>query len=731
MAILGSLDWTRPDLKLAYLVEGVLSPSGGSWGSKKVVRWCGPKIRTGSGTLARRTLADDGTPITGSGAADRAAPPGDPTGWEARLSKGVYDQSLGGWKRSVQSINDVKFTVDLSPDDDNLDTEASNINDLLDNVLRGRWRGQRARLIVVDLEDIDNFEVLVDGTWDRDPDEVKQGSFRMTIVAGNIIPPTLPWFMWQCPNDVPPGWNSYTAIGTGGSNPDWNPVGYGRQWPSTFALSDNCKGKWIGPSFGGRSGETNANNWAEIIPYGYVGSTSYGLASPGNWDMVYDVFYTDASGNHERVASQTDKTILVAVNTAPARGPLGTIVRWTDDGTLAWKSEGTRVFAKLGGTGSGPRPSSWGSGENNQPFVGANRLTSTTSTTGEAYPLGTPSAGTSELSYILRTIFEEAEYGIAGTTVAGLHTDAIPDLYVGLTLIQQKSRRCCRIPRDLVDEPPSMANVLSDLMESIPADLILRRDPAVGFPRYYPRVRPTIGGLVVDYSIDVSALYRSEVLDIVTLDDPDGFYANEVSYEESVNDNGIEGTSSDVGRMPETVGHAFGLRDLAEQGPEGTNQPILGEKKIKFWMHDFDGGEAAGAQFFLRYVGRQQKVMEATHGIQAMAMQLGETIRYLPTSVLRWAGQIRGMRLDLDRQTVAIKSYHWKAATSTTSTVFVDEGVEDKQTGEIVDIPLLGVDVLTVEQVATGATAASSASAEPTTRAEKIEKRKKEDGEEN
>ena len=727
MAILGSLDWTRPNLKLAYLVEGLVSPTGGTF--RKVVRWCGPKIRTGSGVVARRTLADDGTPITGAGATDRAAPAGDPTGWEARLSKGVYDQSLGGWKRSVQSINDVQFTVDLSPHDDNQDTQFSNVNDLLDSVLRGRWKGQRARLIVVDLENVDNFEILVDGTWDRDPDEVKQGTFRMTIVAGNIIPPTLPWLMWQCPNEVPSGWEAYTAIGTGGSNPNWSPQGYGRQWPLYFAFSDNCKGKWIGPSFGGRDGENNANNWAEIIPYGYVGSTTYGLASPADWDMVYDIMYTDADGNHKRVASQTDRTILVAVNTAPARGPLGTIVRWTDDGTLAWKSEGIRVFAKLGGVGSGNAPGGWDTGENRRPWVGANRTTSTTTTVGEAYPLGTPTPGSSELSYILRTIFEEEKFGIAGTGIAGLHTDAITDLYVYITLIGQRSKRCCRIPRDLVDEPPSMANVLSDLMESIPADLILRRDPAVGFPRYYPRVRPG-PNTTVDYSIDVSDLYRSEVLDVVTLDDPDGYYANEVSFEEAVNDNGVASTADSAGRMPETVAKVIGLRDLGEQSPQITNQPILGEKKLKFWMHDFDGGEAAGAEFFLRTSARQQKVMEATLGIQAMAMQLGETLRYMPTSVLRWAGQIRGMRLDLDRQTVKIKSYHWKSEARTVA-VEVEKGQANKETGEIVDIPLLSVEVSTVDQVATRATATSSAHMEPLSEVELKEKRKKEDGEEN
>ena len=101
-------DWAKPNLKTAYLVEGVFV--AGSIG-RRVVRWCGPKVRTGSGVLAHPTLDMNGDPVYASPATydiddGRPLDPGTPlpagASWEARLSRCTYDQSLGGWKRNVQ-----------------------------------------------------------------------------------------------------------------------------------------------------------------------------------------------------------------------------------------------------------------------------------------------------------------------------------------------------------------------------------------------------------------------------------------------------------------------------------------------------------------------------------------------------------------------------------------------------------------------------------------------------
>ena len=705
-------DWAKPNLKTAYLVEGVFV--AGSIG-RRVVRWCGPKVRTGSGVLAHPTLDMNGDPVYASPATydiddGRPRDPGTPlpagASWEARLSRCTYDQSLGGWKRNVQSINDVGFTVDIGSDD-NLDQRSYSITDLRDMVHVGRWKGQRARLIVVDLENIDNFLILVDGTWDRDPDEVMVDSFKMTIVAGNIIPPTKPWFMWHCPTHVPTGWDDTYPT-------SWRPTALGSQWPNTFALSDACKGKWMGVPFGGRpanlSGDSVSQNWCEIVPYGYAGNFSFAIVSPDYFCMVYDVIYTDDDGNVVRSSGVTDARIEVFTNTSPSRGPTGTIVKWEDDQPHRWLDDGLRVFARVGGSGSAGIPQgqysavsgesyTWHSGENNYPWIGANHTTASATGSGTARNYITPGGQEMEVSYIIRTIFEDEKFGLAGAGLVGLHSEAILHLYSFVILINQRTTFTGRVPLALADEPVTMLNVLSDLMQAIPADLVLRHDPAVGYPRYYPAGRPS-ANFTRKWRIQIGDLYRTVKLDVKLLDDPDGFYANEIDWSEPRNDYGRTYSGDDAGAMPASYSDTYSFRNEFEQGEWRTNQAIFGKKTMKYWAHDHPGGTASGASLFLQYSARPQKVIEAVHGPHAMKMQLAETIWYDVEDVLVWPGQVRGLRLDLDRQLVTVKSYHWPMEARVVDEVVVDESI-DAETKETIYTPRMGDLVDRAEQEAT------------------------------
>lgn len=718
-AVPGRIDWTKPNLRTVYLVEGCIGLAGGVAGG--VLRWCGPKVRTGSGFLAYKTLDDFGNPLTGFNYAAPNLPantPGTATGgspdehrydysprsraslevagWEARLRRGKYDQSLGGLKRAVQRINDVSFEVDIGHDDLSPGPGVSLANSLRDKVLHGRWRGQRARLIVVDLDDIDRFEVLVDGTWDRDPDEVTASSFKMTIVAGEVIPPTKPWFMWRCPETPPSAWSV--------ANPTaWRPSALGRSWPQTFEFGDATKGLWIGPTFGGDPG-LGAANWVEIIPYGYTSTHTYAIASPAKWSIVYDILTTDSDGKTYRIGDGTGD-MSTQVSTAPQRGPVGTLVKYRDS-AQKWRTDGTRVFARVGGVGAVLRPPQgnagaggtytavadsnvmWGTGENNHPWVASNRTFASSTGTGAADPYF-PAATWGEFADILRTIFEDEDFGVAGSGPS-LHSRALPDLAIQVVLLGLSVKMACRVPLSLVDERPTLTNVLNDLMQSIPADLVLRWDDAAGYPRYYIQVRRAPGHPQrPDYDIKVGDLYRTDQLDVKMLDDPDGYYGNAVEYEELRNNTGTPPSGDDLGSMPETEKLTFALRAQHEQGAMYTNQEVASKKKIKHWAHATVLGRYRCAEFFLSESARPQKVIEADHGPGAMAMSLGETLRYDVAHVLPWVGQIRGMRLDLDRQIVSVKTYHFRGGMSfsTPPEVVVDEetGVETIVTGVLID----------------------------------------------
>ena len=154
-----NIDWDKPHLRLVYLVEGAWRDLSGE---ERFVRWCGPRSRTGSGFLAYGTM---GAPAhsygnaTGSGALASS-----PAAWEPRLSGGSFDSTLGGLKQNVQALSQATFGVTLG-DDDNPD-DGNIVHDLRETVLGGHWHGQRARLILVDADEIECFEVVVDGTWD-------------------------------------------------------------------------------------------------------------------------------------------------------------------------------------------------------------------------------------------------------------------------------------------------------------------------------------------------------------------------------------------------------------------------------------------------------------------------------------------------------------------------------------------------------------------------------------
>jgi hypothetical protein len=113
MSLRKPIDWTKPDLRIAYLVEGIfLAPNNTS--APHFVRWCGPPGRTGSGMSAYATLGPNSFPPAQSRPGET---PLSPVAWEARLTRGRYDATLGDLSQTVQALSDVTCTVALGDDD--------------------------------------------------------------------------------------------------------------------------------------------------------------------------------------------------------------------------------------------------------------------------------------------------------------------------------------------------------------------------------------------------------------------------------------------------------------------------------------------------------------------------------------------------------------------------------------------------------------------------------------
>lgn len=632
------IDWTKSGLRTAYLVEGLATV----FKSFVNVRWCGPKSRTGSGLMAYPTLGPAGSSLE---TIDRGGQI-KMSMFEARLSRCRYDASLGNLKQNVQRISDVTMTVDIG-DDDNPTTSLSPGKELRDLVIRGKWKGKHARLTVIDLDDPDQFEVLVEGTWDRNPDKVTDRSFKMTIIAGAVISPIRRWPCWQVPENVPSGWDD-----SGGSAP--------RLWPGggvslPYRLSPATKGKYLGHAWGG----TQRENWIEIVPYGVSSSYNFALVSPQYDLFVVDIVYEADGGDVVSVAQTSGSVIQTFNQLDPAHGPLGTAVKWSNGpNDCHFRTNSNRIFAKVyGGVGAGHGP--------DYPWLGDNIPGGGMATPDVA---GVPAM--SELAAIIQTIWSDPLYGISDS--GQLHSRALVDLhaYMILNNLHQTMERNCRVPRSLEDEPPFFLDVINDLMRSVPADLALRFDPVANAPRYYFVVRPS-GAIGPKHTIvpamlaqsDTSA--RSGTPGIVQLADPDGYYANDLKFVETINWPPV--TTEDVvadntlsKTMPNPAPLQVQGRVPSEQGPFGVGQAVEAERRIKYWAHVYYDELVPVFMYTIWEGARPQQVLEATHGPGAMAMGIGEILRYTVPGVLNRPGQIRGLKLDLDRQTVTVKTYHYK-----------------------------------------------------------------------
>lgn len=631
-----NIDWDKPHLRLVYLVEGAWRDLSGA---ERFVRWCGPRSRAGSGFLAYATMGPPAFPYgVGHGIVAHV-----PAAWEPRLSGGSFDSTLGGLKQNVQALSQATFGVSLG-DDDNAHADTHG-DDLRDMAVSAHWHGQRARLILVDADEIECFEVVVDGTWDRNPTNVDHRGFRMTINSGETIPPTLVWGA-QVPDTV-----DYFQVFSYAASTFV-------QSPTTFGLNPDHAGKWLGEIFGGGTHSSIGNQkiWKEVVPYGVSADKSFVWFSPRFDQMLYDLVMQTNDGLVKMSTESAPNVMRVFNNDDPRRGPVGTCVAFDSVTDFDPYVSGHRIFGQVAGGEIILRPGGYSNiGNTGNPVLADNISGGTTCLPNNL----TPNPGNrSNAVGVFAQIIQDPHFL---DSPSWLHPNALSNLmghavFFGLPV----EYRNAAIPRDLTEEPIKYRGALESLMRSIPADLTLRLDPSDGLRKYYAVARQQ-PGQGASYQIRIGDLAdASTPARVKVLDDPDGYYANEIGFStEDYYNPPITGLSEESANELVRTNHwQANLVDIFEQSSARTGQVITGDEELKYWRHENYSEFHKWAVALDVPRSQRQRVIEAVHGYRSMRFSMGKIIEYKIAGVYAGPGQIRSMKFNLDSQTVAIRSYH-------------------------------------------------------------------------
>jgi len=643
------IDWRKPHLRIGYLIEGEYATEKGH---TRRVRWCGPRERTGSGLAAMSSA----TGLVAPGVTGLQTPL---VAWEPRLSGCVYDQTVGTLKQTIQAISDVTVGVALEDADINPSREIDAATYLGDAAMYGRWKGHDAVLWLVDLDDVAHGEAVGEGTWDRDPTNLTPRGFRMTISIGEVIPPNMEWPMAQIPQTTD-YWETFSyntsavAAGpfspTGGASPD-------------FGINDDHKGRWFGQIFGGDAlyfqstdpYESPGRLWKELVTYGATTTHHFALVSPRYDQFCYDVAYENTSGEVIYVSGVGGSTITVFNNNDPLRGPTGTIVKFSTSSFSPW-SRKNRVWGKVAGgpLGHFNRPAGYTDiGYEGDPAIGsalyaANDQAEPEAALGPAFTVAAT----------FWTVFEDIIVNFLG---GELHPDAMQILidYYTLTVSPTSGQAflgAC-VPLRLVERPPSMRAVLADLMLTIPGDLILRIDEATSAKqrKWVALPRPR-GGEPSTRTFFVGDLYNSDPeRNVSQMSDPDGNYSNETTVGTAEYWAAPDATEDKIDNQ---LTDEFQMIDLVEQSSAGVNQVITDDARLAYWKFQKPGAVEFWGPDIEAAKSRPQVVLEALHGLPSLTVQVGDLVDYDIRGVYAGVGQVRGLLLDLDAQTLKVTTFH-------------------------------------------------------------------------
>jgi len=631
------IDWTTREraLSLAYLIEGTYHDENGV---KRLVHWCGPKARVGSGLSVP-------VPIY-AGQRGALTPV-----WEARVTRASMDMNMGNLDQTISAISDLTFNVDISGGSQ---ASAPPAGDLRRDIVFGRWRNKECRVWVLDLDTLDT-QIMGKGAFDRNPSSIGPGLFQITVDISPIFPANLDWPQGRIPLNT----NGFTFDSAGQIQHIFI--------PDIYMLNPDQAGKYTGVVFGD-GGIAGADYvWKELIPYGrQIYTTSpvrwrvFAWVSPQKNCFVEEVYFENADAN--MAVTKVTAGLETFENDDPAKGPLGTCVRFTVTDALVptqsfdwWSGIGCRAVARVTGPVSGQHDYFQYS-----EVVGGNPVS--------VY------ARTGPVRSQVWTVISDAITDPSMMNLTGvLGTGAIADFQNTVPTMSPATDTpffaalACVVPREITDRPITAREAFGSLAQFFPFDFAQRYDPATEDWRVYPVWRSAFTTPPA-YVFGVEDMSKTDPPAITQYDNPDGSYANNVV----VTTPGYYGvpTPSATSPTPELLPikkEKFQHVDVFEQTAALEADEVVASLEMKHWLHYGFVGNGAAAWTIGEERSQPQRTVQATHGVRSFRVEMGTAIQYEMVGINSDVGMVRKMRYDFDLQQVQITSYHIDHSTRRTT----------------------------------------------------------------
>jgi len=635
------IDWTtreRP-LSLAYLLEATYHDENGV---ERMVHWCGPKARVGSG------LSVPVPPYPGQRTQKTPV-------WEARMTRASMDLNMGNIDQVFGSISDLTFNIDISGGSQ---ASVPVAGDLRRDIVFGRWRNKACRLWLLDLDTLD-AQMMGKGSFDRNPNSIGPNTFQVVVGIDPIFPVSMTWPQGTVPVRVS---DVFTYSNDGGQLFAPSPN-------DQYALNPDHAGKFFGLNFGNGSLSSFVPEddyvWREIVPYGkkvraldelYI----YAWVSPQKNCHVTEVWWENTNGENTPLEASTVDTF---ENLDPAMGPLGTCVRFVVPATSAfnfvwWSPEGgakSRAVARVKGPTAGQHSYYY------YDSAGANPV-SVYADTGILR---------ATLWQVIEDIITRPEYlnrnDVLGSGAIAEFMSTVPTVLNPV----EYANLACVVPLELEDKPLSVREALGSLASFFPFDWAHRYDELTEDWRLYPVWRSSFSSTPI-HIFTVSDMSKTDAPAIVQYDNTDGKYANRVFVDvpphhgkPTVADNTTtSGGDDDIFNL-KTERYEHG--DLAEQSALREDEVVTYNVKTKHWLHYGSPGNSSAAWSIGEERSQPQRTIQATHGVRSYRVKMGEPIKYDMVGINSDVGMVRKMRYDFDLQQVQITSYHIDHSTRRTT----------------------------------------------------------------
>jgi hypothetical protein len=386
--------------------------------------------------------------------------------------------------------------------------------------------------------------------------------------------------------------------------------------------------------------------------------------------FVRDVWWESADGTINPSAnSQSPIEIRPFVNRDATRGPLGTCVKirmdsfgttskpkwWSPDVEHSQQGAGAnhRIFGMVVGPGYADFPTGWD--EELDPLLAATWFNADATIPGAV----TPWRGRYDkiLEDLDSAPWLNAFAPYFGTNAVADFVAAAPSTFV--------SGYQCRIPTDVVAEPPPMRSVLSELMTCLQADLCWRLDTVADRLAIFPIWRGPRPSDAADWSfIDRDLVRVEQPRSISWNDDPFRDYGTRVEVR----------TPDHPGQPGDQIENKRKLLGSFVNTPEEAADQYAGELLRKFPRSHWINTGAVSARNLGEHHCQRQWVSQATLGRAGFQVQLGDLVEYkigeFPTAI----GQVRRVSLNLDAVTATITALHIET--------FPDDGGDGKGEGK-------------------------------------------------